>query len=108
MKTTALILFAIFLFSPASFGIDNVLSDKVGEIIEEATFLQQGNTREDLPKHFTTEGGLSTPSQRIYVSKRCPYIKIDVQFHPVNAGKESSKDVIQKISKPYLELSVID
>ncbi|MEM7699213.1 MAG: hypothetical protein AAF236_12500 [Verrucomicrobiota bacterium] len=89
-------------------GGDEILTDMVGEIIAEITSLSQGDTREDLQKHFTTEGGLSTPSQRTYVSKRCPYIKIDVRFGPVSAGRESDGDLIQEISKPYLELSVID
>lgn len=108
MKTTALILFATFLLLPASYGSDEILTEKVGEIITEAASLKEGNTRADFQKYFTTEGGLSTPSQRTYVSKRCPYIKIDVQFRPVNVEKESAGDVIQKISKPYLSLSVID
>ncbi len=108
MKTIALILSAAILFLPTSYGSDKILTEKVTEIITEADSLKEGNTRADVRKYFTTEGGISTPSQRTYVSKRCPYIKIDIQFRPVNADKESMGDVIQKISKPYLSLSIID
>lgn len=108
MKTTTLILFAACLLLPTSYGADKILTEKVGEIITETASLKEGNTRANLQKYFTVEGGLSTPSQRTYVSKRCRNIKIDVQFRPVNVEKESAGDVIQKISKPYLNLSIVD
>jgi hypothetical protein len=44
--------------------------------------IKVGDTRSELVKIFTTEGGLSNPSQRTYVYRHCPYIKIDVKFAP--------------------------
>lgn len=109
MKTASIIFFSILLTFSASNASDEVLTKKVGEIITtEVSLIKKGSKRSDLKKHFTTEGGISTPTKRTYVSKRCPYIKIDVQFQPVHADKESESDMIQKISKPYLALSVVD
>jgi len=75
-------------------------------------------TRADLFKVFTTEGGLSTGLKRVYVYRKCPYIKVDVEFEPVDKpargaeGRvtliEADEDVIKKISKPYLEWSILD
>ncbi|MGC4013452.1 MAG: hypothetical protein QM755_02880 [Luteolibacter sp.] len=87
---------------------DKILSDKVAEILKETIALKAGSKRIDLDPHFTTEGGISTASQRTYVSKRCPYIKIQVRFQPVNARKESPEDTILEVSKPFLEYAVID
>ena len=66
-------------------------------------------TRQDLLSMFTTEGGISSRQQRTYVHKQCPYIKVDVKFKPVGPGdKETPEDQIVEISKPYLQLSIID
>jgi hypothetical protein len=75
-------------------------------------------TRAELLNVFTTEGGLSTGLNRTYVYRKCPYIKVDVEFKPVGRpardkdGRvtlvEASGDVITKISRPYLEWSVLD
>jgi hypothetical protein len=80
--------------------------------------IKAGMMRADLVKVFTTEGGLSTGLSRTYVYRRCPYFKVDVEFEPVGrpardkAGRvtlvESEKDVIKKISSPYLALIVVD
>lgn len=87
---------------------NKILSDKVGEILKETSALKAGGKRIDLEKDFTTEGGLSTPSQRTYVSKRCSLIKIDVRFRPLDARQESPDDVILEISRPYLAYNIID
>jgi hypothetical protein len=67
-----------------------------------------GMSRSDLMKVFTTEGGLSTTSQRTYVYRRCPYIKVDVKFAPSSREKELPTDKIVEISRPYLAWSVMD
>lgn len=77
-----------------------------------------GMTRADLLKVFTTEGGLSTDLNRTYVYRECPYIKVDVEFEPMGRPARDAKgrvtlieanvDVIKKISKPYLEWSILD
>src|SRR5215471_1245560 len=72
-----------------------------------------GMTRNDLLKIFTTEGGLSTGLHRTFVSRDCRYFKVDVEFEAVGRPsrdrdgrvtlEEDGRDVIVKISKPYLE-----
>ena len=89
-------------------GDEKILTSKLGEILTETAALKAGGKRSDLEKHFTIEGGLSTASQRTYVSKRCSFIKVDVTFRPLNAQKESPGDAILKVSKPYLAYNVID
>jgi hypothetical protein len=65
-------------------------------------------TRSDLMKVFTTEGGLSTISQRTYVYRQCPYIKVDVKFAASSRDEELPTDRIIEVSRPYLEWSVTD
>jgi hypothetical protein len=65
-----------------------------------------GDTRADLLKIFTEEGGLSNPSQRTYVYRRCLHIKVAVKF----AARETElpTDKIINISRPYLEWTIAD
>jgi hypothetical protein len=80
--------------------------------------IKPGMTRKDLLDIFTTEGGLSTALRRTYVSRDCPYFKIDVEFEAVGrAGRdrdgrttaiEDGRDIIVSISKPYLAFSIAD
>jgi hypothetical protein len=70
--------------------------------------IKVGKTRADLSKLFTTEGGLSTTSQRTYVYRPCPYIKVDVKFDASVLGEELPTDRIIEVSRPYLAWSVQD
>jgi len=80
--------------------------------------IKPGVTRETLLTVFTTEGGLSTGLQRTFVSRDCPYFKIDVEFQAVGRpdrdenGRvtlaEGDQDIVLKVSRPYLEFSVTD
>ena len=80
--------------------------------------IKPGMSREALLEVFTTEGGLSTALQRTFVSRDCPYFKVDVEFKAVgradrdNQGRvtliEDARDPIVKISRPYLAFSVAD
>jgi hypothetical protein len=80
--------------------------------------IKPGMTRFDLLKVFWTEGGLSTRLQRTFVSQDCPYFKVDVEFKLAarpdsdNTGfatvPEDNRDIIVKISKPYLQFSITD
>lgn len=80
--------------------------------------IKPGMTRSDLLKVFTTEGGLSTGLQRTFVSRDCPYFKVDVEFKAVGRRNrdregrvtlvEDGRDVIVRISKPYLDFAVMD
>lgn len=80
--------------------------------------IKPGMTRNELLSVFTVEGGISTALQRTFVSRDCPYFKVDVTFH--RAGDLDSKtdrkdlitergnDVIVTVSRPYLQLSTED
>ena len=80
--------------------------------------IKPGMTREALLKVFTTEGGLSTGLHRTYVYPECPYFKVDVEFEAIGRPErdadgrvtliEDRHDIIVKISRPYLQFSILD
>ena len=84
----------------------------IAKSLKEIETVKVGMTRSDLLKVFTEEGGLSTRRWRRYVYRECHYIKVDVEFEPVgeleNKVSQSPKDKIIRISKPFLEWSIID
>jgi hypothetical protein len=90
----------------------------VAHTLEKMETIKPGMTRQDLLKVFSEEGGISTRLHRTFVSRDCPYFKIDVEFNAVarpdlgNAGfvtsVEDNRDVIVRVSKPYLQLTIAD
>jgi hypothetical protein len=84
----------------------------IAKSLKEIEGVKVGMTRLDLLRVFKEEGGISTRTWRRYAYRDCPYIKIDVEFEPVgepeNKMNQSPKDKIIKISKPFLEWSIID
>ena len=118
----AILLSALALFVSAQSVRDSRRSEEntkwVSDSLREMKTIEVGKTRADLLKVFITEGGLSTGLSRTYVYRKCPYIKVDVEFEAVERpardaeGRvtlgESDKDTIKTISKPYLEWSVMD
>lgn len=78
----------------------------VGKVLEEMLSIRPGMTRDDLLRVFRTEGGLSIGPQRTYVSRQCPYFKVDVTFKA--ALVEDGKDPITSLSRPYLQFSIMD
>jgi hypothetical protein len=90
----------------------------VQQSLQKIKTVKVGMTRADLLKVFTTEGGLSTGIQRTYVFRECPSIKVDVEFTPVGRPardaegrvtlEESDRDLINKISVPYIASGIAD
>ena len=90
----------------------------IAKSLKEMEQIKVGMTRAELLKVFRTEGGLSTGLNRKYVYRECPYIKVDVEFESVgrpprdDRGRvtlvEADGDLIKKISRPYLEWSIMD
>ncbi len=90
----------------------------VARALEQMETIKSGMTRQDLLKTFTTEGGLSTGLHRTFVSRDCPYFKVDVEFKPVGRPdrdgngrvtlEEDPRDIIVEISRPYLQFSIKD
>lgn len=79
----------------------------VQESLDQIETVQVGMFRADLERLFTTEGGISSRSQRTYVYRGCPYIKVDVEFAP-SEQNQNSADRITKISRPYIARSIAD
>jgi len=90
----------------------------VGEALKRMQTVKVGMTRNDLLNVFETEGGISTGLHRTFVSRECPYFKVDVEFEAVGRPSrdrdgrvtlvEDNRDVIVKISKPYLQFSIVN
>lgn len=90
----------------------------VAEALKRMQTIKPGMTRKTLLTVFTTEGGFYTDLQRTFVSRDCPFFKVDVEFQAVGRparddnGRvtltEGNEDVILKVSAPYLQFSVQD
>jgi hypothetical protein len=107
MKNLTLVLLAVvaigFLVAPSRAGdeVDKNLTKQMSDILTEWKKITPGTTRTELLKVFTTEGGISTAKHRTFVHRRCPYPKQSIV-------DERPTDTVSKISKPYLEWSIID
>jgi len=90
----------------------------VGNALLEIETVKVGMTRGRLLALFDTEGGVFSGLRRTYVYRRCPTIKVDVEFEAVGRPSrdaegrvtmvESDDDLIMKMSRPYLAPQVID
>jgi hypothetical protein len=87
------------------------------QVLKDVSSIQPGMTRAELLRVFTAERGLSTRDGQQFVYRRCPYIKVIVNFRKPddadvdwgNAPEEEwNGDLILSISKPFLEASVPD
>ena len=90
----------------------------VVEVLKRIQTIIPGMTRDDLMRVFTTEGGLSFGLQRAFVSRDCPYFKVNVTFRRASTQSsdtpgrgdlvEYDNDVIVSISQPYMQFSIMD
>jgi len=90
----------------------------VSEVLQRMETIRPNMTREALLTVFKTEGGLSTGLSRTFVSRDCPFFKVDVEFQAAGrpdrdddgrvTAVEDQRDIIVKISRPYLEFSIMD
>jgi hypothetical protein len=55
----------------------------VEQVLRRMQAIKPGMTREQLLTVFTTEGGLSSGLRRTFVSRDCPYFKVDVAFQAI-------------------------
>lgn len=97
--------------------VDQDLTRSIDQVLKDIASVQTGMTRAELLRVFTPEGGLSTRDGQQFVYRRCPYIKVIVNFHkPADADvdwgnapeEEWTRDLIQSISKPFLEYAISD
>ena len=100
------------IFPASESGGTDEHTEWIAKSLKEIETVKVGMTRADLLRVFKEEGGISTRTWRRYVYRDCPYIKVDVEFEPVgepeNKTLQSPRDKIIKISKPFLEWSIID
>jgi hypothetical protein len=96
---------------------DPALTRSMEQVLKDVSSVQAGMSRAELLRVFTTEGGLSTRDEQRYVYRRCPLIKVMVTFRrPADADddwggapeEERAGDIIQSISKPFLEYPIMD
>ena len=90
----------------------------VAQALKQMQTIKPGMRRMDLLMVFTTEGGLSTGLRRTFVSRECPYFKVDVEFEAVGRPSrdikgrvtlvEGGQDIIVNVSRPYLQFSIMD
>jgi hypothetical protein len=86
------------------------------QVLGKMETIKPGMTRFDLLKVFRAEGGPPRGLREAFVSQDCPYFKVDVEFEPVagpdNGGVRFSpsprdnRDVIVKVSKPYVQFAI--
>lgn len=104
---TTLTVFAQTLNAPEP-AIDVEDTKWIDNVLRSVQTIKVGMTRAELLEVFTTEGGLSFISQRTYVYRQCPHVKVDVKFAVTNREKELPTDKIVEISRPYLQWSIMD
>lgn len=90
----------------------------VGQTLGKMQAIKPGLTRDDLLKVFRTEGGFSSGIHRHFVSRDCEYFKVDVEFQAVGrpdrdtdgrvTTEEDARDIIVKISQPYVQFGIAD
>lgn len=93
---------------PAPSQIDEEQTKWIDHALRAMQRIRVGATRSELLEVFTSEGGLSTPSQQTYVYRQCPFIKVDVRFAVSSREAELPTDKIVVISRPYLDWSIAD
>ncbi|HEY1964290.1 MAG TPA: hypothetical protein VGG59_05135, partial [Acidobacteriaceae bacterium] len=84
----------------------------MAKVMRQLNSIHPGMTRKELAAILTTEGGLSTRFQRTYVSRECPYIKLDLHFKAGDGdtatSTEEPEDIVESVSGPYLGWSIMD
>ena len=84
----------------------------IAKVLRRLDSVRPGMIRRDLDRTLTPDGGMSTRLQKTYLFVGCPYIKVDVRFRAAagmtDSFGESPEDLIESVSKPYLEVSHAD
>jgi hypothetical protein len=112
LTVSIVIAFTAFIRSPAQSQDPKNHSEWIAKSLNEMQTIKVGMTRSELLKVFKEEGGISNRAWRRYVYRECSYIKVDAEFEPVEEPQDKltqhPNDKIAKISKPFLEWSIVD
>jgi hypothetical protein len=96
----------------SSNDVDTNFTKQISDILTECKKIAPGTTRAELLRVFAAEGGISTATHQTFVHRRCPFIKVDVDFilsdPKQKVIEDQPTDTISKISKPYLGWSIND
>jgi hypothetical protein len=114
-SAAVLMLFAFAVSAQRVSDTDAEHTKWIDQVLRDIATIKPGMTRADALTVFQEEGGLSTVKQHTYVYKHCPTIKVAFEFDPVEKPdaegrflKASPRDKIVKMSRPYLEWSILD
>jgi len=77
------------------------------EALQETSKLKPGITMDKVEVTFVLDGGMHFRRTSRYSFRKCPSIKVDVEFSGSRADS-SPTDRIIKVSRPYLELPAYD
>jgi hypothetical protein len=104
-KTVLVLFLGLTIYAtPRAHSQDDKQCVKLVNILEDWSSIHVGDTQAKLLKLFDSDGGLWGPYQRTYISRRCAYVKVDIEFReerkvPANQGSL----IITSISRPYLD-----
>ncbi len=85
----------------------------MGKIFRQIETIQPGMHRRDLVALFREDGGINPINHQYrYIFKECSMIKIDVSFKPSDGTRSSQEedpdDIIESVSRPYLQYPIMD
>jgi hypothetical protein len=83
----------------------------IQEALVETDKLKAGMTRDKVEGSFILDGGLQFRRTSRYSFRKCPSIKVNVDFSeqgPADSSGFSAKDEILKVSQPYLQYPAYD
>jgi hypothetical protein len=111
LKVTGITALAVILVASLGFSREATAPQSNCGVIEEAlretSKLEPGITRDKVEVTFVLDGGMQFGRTSRYSFRKCPSIKVDVEFSGSRADS-SPTDRIVKVSRPYLELPAYD
>jgi hypothetical protein len=73
-------------------------------ILQDWQSIHPGDSQARLEELFDQDGGLSAIIEKTYVSRRCPYVKVDVKFRKVGTGTGLHATlIVESLSKLYVD-----
>jgi hypothetical protein len=81
--------------------------DLVEAALRDSQNIKVGTTRRELEELFQPGGGLQTSDKMNYSYRKCPYIRIDVEFElDPAADRPSPNDKVKSVSTPYIGVGI--